>query len=217
MLQTVGLEGQPGQPVVAATPGCSRASPIRGWPFGLRVPEGMKGRKPVMGVGPLSIAWEKKAIPRGKGGARRLSRSSRIGRRVPGCLPKPSKTGKRPFYEFAEVKLHGSVFSFGSCFSSPGRTFHVSIPPPGSPTRRLRQVGEPGGPRPSHPASLFCSHASSRPLQCLSSSRAGGFVRCATSSGRHDLLSVLIILHDQQHNTLYVFRRSKPGRGSVPI
>ena len=126
--------------------------------------------------------------------------------------------GPRPFfYEFAEVKLHGSVFSFGSCFSSPGRTFHVSIPPPGSPTRRLRQVGEPGGPRPSHPASLFCSHASSRPLQCLSSSRAGGFVRCATSSGRHDLLSVLIILHDQQHNTLYVFRRSKPGRGSVPI
>ena len=121
------------------------------------------------------------------------------------------------FYEFAEVKLHGSVFSFGSCFSSPGHTFHVSIPPPGSPTRRLRQVGEPGGPRPSHPASLFCSHASSRPLQCLSSSRAGGFVRCATSSGRHDLLSVLIMLHDQQHNTLYVFRRSKPGRGSVPI
>src|SRR5271157_4572664 len=38
----------------------------------------------------------------------------------------------RPFYEFAEVKPRGSVFSFGSCFSSSRRTFHVSIPPPGS-------------------------------------------------------------------------------------
>ena len=100
------------------------------------------------------------------------------------------KTENRAFYEFAEVKLRGSVFSSESWFSSSRRTFHVSIQPPVSMTCRLRQVGEPGGPRLSHPPSPFCSHAPSRPLQCLSSSRAGGFVRCATSSGRHDLLSV---------------------------
>ena len=39
----------------------------------------------------------------------------------------------------------------------------------------------------------LCSHSPSRSLRCLSSFRAGGFVRCATSSGRYNLLSVLII------------------------
>ena len=102
------------------------------------------------------------------------------------------------FYEFAEVKPRRQVFSFGSCFSSPGRTFHTSSPPPGSPTRRCGESGNPRSSFLAYPLPLS-SHASSRPLQCLSSSRAGGFVRCATSSGRHDLLSVLIILHDQQH------------------
>src|SRR5271157_1091340 len=65
---------------------------------------------------------------------------------------------------------------------------HLRVPDSRQPASQ-----EPGGPRPSQPPSPFCSHAPSRPLQCLSSSRAGGFVRCATSSGRHDLLSVLII------------------------
>jgi hypothetical protein len=91
----------------------------------------------------------------------------------------------------------------------------VSIALRGSPPRRLRLCGKPAGPRPSHSPSLLCSHSPSRSPRCLSSSRAGGFVRCATSSGRYDLLSVLIIFTDQQHDTVYVFRRSKPGRGSV--
>ena len=44
----------------------------------------------------------------------------------------------RTFYEFAEVKPRGPVFSFGSCFSFCRRTFHMSSPPLGSPARRLR-------------------------------------------------------------------------------
>src|SRR5208282_1816380 len=90
------------------------------------------------------------------------------------------------FYEFAEVKPRGNFFSFlrDSWFQDKPSTPRVPRW-----CSRLAGHGEAGT-----PAVLACRWPGP---SSSSRARAGGFGVRAAHSGRHYLLSVLIILHDQ--------------------